>query len=344
MTLIELLVVIGIIGALMALLLPAVISARHAARRAVCANNLKQIGLAVINYESQSNVFPPAHLGRASLNGACPFPADFSVFVRLLSQMEQQPVFDAVNFSMTSWDLSNLTIAGVGLSTLMCPSDFNVSMPMELPLSTPLVEDISLPPGRWQQQFASYGAVVGILDLSASMMNFGIVPGTSDTVVPGFDQYMKYHTGVIFPMGSTRLMEISDGTSHTLLFSEKASTTNGLSGCPSRWNCGDVINTLIYSLFPPSPSNRPKLAMAQASSLHPGGLNCSFADGSVRFVNNTIDSWAPLGMSYLLNYRATLISTNPFQCLAEVTPGARLGIWQALSTRAGGEIIDDNLY
>jgi len=344
-TLIEILIVIVILGTLLALLIPAVMSARQAAQRAGCANNLRQIGLAVLNYESQNTIFPPAHFGRASLGNESPFPADFSVFVRLLAQMEQQPLFDAVNFSQTSWDGANLTVAGVGVASLMCPSDSNASRPVDYFLP-PLAQAATPqpPPDHWPQQLTSYAAVVGILDLSAGMMNDGLVPGTTDRVRSAFDQFMKVHTGVIIPMGSTRLADISDGTSHTLLLTEKASPPNSLVDFPNRWNCGDTLNTLTYTLLPPSPANRPKIALAQASSPHPGGLNSVLADGSVRFISNTVDSWTPLGQSYFANYRATLVSTKPFQCLAEVAPGVQLGIWQALATRAGGEILDDARY
>jgi len=339
LTLIELLVVLAILGALIALLLPAILAAREAARRSACVANLKQIALASLNYEQLNNVFPSAHFGRSSLNHESPFPADFSVFVRLLPQLEQPSAFHAVNFSVSSWDRSNLTLAGFGIATLMCPSDTNAVTPRFLPLESPMVSDMLVPSGRWKQQFTSYAAVVGLVDLSAAMMNFGIVPGTTDIVAPGYDQFMKHHTGVIYPLSSTRMSEIRDGTSQTILFTEKASTLGESLGYPSRWNCGDILNTLTYLLFPPSPSHRSKLALAQASSLHNHGLNCAFADGSVHFITNKIDSWPPLGPTYLTNYHASMVSQKPFKCIVGYTTGVRPGIWQALSTRAGDEIV-----
>ena len=107
-TLVELLVVIAIIGTLVALLLPAVQSAREAARRNTCANNLKQIGLATLNFESSRKRFPPGFLGNteASNYGAVSGPRGrnqwIGVLVYLLPYLEAQPVFDRLSETLTS--------------------------------------------------------------------------------------------------------------------------------------------------------------------------------------------------------------------------------------------------
>src|SRR4051812_43436788 len=120
-TLIELLVVIAIIAVLIALLLPAVQAAREAARRSQCINNLKQLGLAVMNYESGNGALPPTSWLPGSGKGN-----DFSMKARLLPFMEQQAAFNALNMSYYGTDSRNWTVETMTINTFLCPSDGNV--------------------------------------------------------------------------------------------------------------------------------------------------------------------------------------------------------------------------
>src|SRR5688572_25384501 len=113
-TLVELLVVIAIIGVLVALLLPAVQAAREAARRMQCSNNLKQLALALHNYEGTYKTFPPAGIDSNQM----------SWVVMLLPFIEQQPLFGNFNFTQGSWNAFNriAVVQGVKIQGLRCPS------------------------------------------------------------------------------------------------------------------------------------------------------------------------------------------------------------------------------
>ena len=131
-TLIELLVVIAIIAVLIALLLPAVQSAREAARRIQCTNNLKQIGLAFMNYESANNVFSmttilipcPTGTPGSKISYTCGgYQSSWSAFARSAPFLEQGNFYASINFTMTYSDPPNTTVANTPLAFLFCPSD-----------------------------------------------------------------------------------------------------------------------------------------------------------------------------------------------------------------------------
>jgi prepilin-type N-terminal cleavage/methylation domain-containing protein len=120
-TLVELLVVIAIIGILIAILLPAVQAAREAARRTQCKNNLKQLGLGVLNYESARKRLPPSAI--IDLSSASPPPANGSwgVHGRLLPYLEEESLKQVVNIEF-AWDFQT-PINGLRISAFQCPSD-----------------------------------------------------------------------------------------------------------------------------------------------------------------------------------------------------------------------------
>jgi prepilin-type N-terminal cleavage/methylation domain-containing protein/prepilin-type processing-associated H-X9-DG protein len=195
-TLIELLVVIAIIAVLIALLLPAVQSAREAARRAQCTNQLKQLGLAVHNYISQTDVFPAQ-----SIQNTKYWAWEVSWTTLILPQMEQQPLYNSVNFNVPMYDLGpftgfsvpqNSTVGLTTLTNLLCPSES-------------LSHQVTFSGIEWAQSnyAGNYGGPAMI-----TSCNGIIVPNKGDLFVTSRN------------LAPIRIAAVTDGTSNTAMFSE----------------------------------------------------------------------------------------------------------------------------
>jgi prepilin-type N-terminal cleavage/methylation domain-containing protein/prepilin-type processing-associated H-X9-DG protein len=347
-TLIELLVVIAIIGVLIALLLPAVQSAREAARRSQCTNNLKQIALAAHNYESAHGSFP---IGNRGLQLAYPglppcgirtnppasVPIGHSAFVFILPYVEGGTLYNAFNIVRTYDSFSNGTGISTRVATYICPTD------------TPAEPD---PTGTIPVTQGSYGCVRGLWETMATNWATvttlpdpkGLYPGTCNQG-PG--------DGMFSTEWSHTIASATDGLSNTLLFGEMSRFRNEPAGsnfmfnligwfwagppwtgdpawpldtrptggatCVPRLNApADTTGNIFIACFTPVtfppdwvpvPACR-DLGQFGFRSLHPGGANFAMADGSVRFVKD----------------------------------GINVPTYRALATRAGGEAIGADQY
>ncbi len=343
-TLIELLVVIAIIAVLIGLLLPAVQSAREAARRSQCINNLKQMGISIHNYISTYNVLPfgkgPAYVGSL---GSTPIPvyARWSSHSQLLQFIEQGNLFNSINFDlppetpgmagdvpfMPAFPTSqgpNATASRSRVETFLCPSDGPTAP--NWPGGTNYLGNL--------QSWAC--------DLSEN---------NPSTVAPA-----EKNSGIFYYLSGVRIVDVSDGLSNTAFFSEKIRGTGTRDGdarsdsiiitpvtslgdtlqtcraanpttgtrltmrqgmswvmgemCCTSYNHVDTPNTKTCAGtgFPGNMANMPM--QVPPSSQHPGGVNTLLGDGSVRFIKN----------------------------------GISLATWRALGTRNGGEVLSADSY
>jgi prepilin-type N-terminal cleavage/methylation domain-containing protein/prepilin-type processing-associated H-X9-DG protein len=364
-TLIELLVVIAIIAVLIGLLLPAVQAAREAARRAQCVNNLKQLALAAANYESALGAYPPGNINNWC---NCPYASDgVGVFLMMASFWEQTTAYNATNFNYAGMAAPNATVGATAVATLLCPSDPASTKPSAFPAQY-YFQTTSFPP-QWSsasQYHTSYSGNAGPWNSAGNQYDANGNPIPDPAQLPAA-------LGVIVDSGSITIGSITDGTSNTMIFSE-----NGLGFYPSiggqadvhNWNEGDPITNLNCSLLPPNwvrhynftgitPSIYGTLmallfGLNNVTSFHPGGVNVAFCDGSVHFLKDTINSW-PLDIDPTRVRTAVIPEgsvpnpTQPSGYFFGYSPAGGAtkwtwGVWQALSSRSGGEIISADQY
>ena len=334
-TLIELLVVIAIIAALIALLLPAVQAAREAARRAQCTNNLKQIALAALNYESAIGSYPPAILCNGGNIG-------FSSLVRISPYIEQGAVSNAANYSTAFFDPSNWTVPGAGFSALFCPSDPSAF------LSNPL----EFGPPNFKEFHTHYSGNVGPWNA------FNLVYNPAKGGLEVDSQLAQYALGAIIPGGNVTIASVTDGTSNTLMYSENG---HGLFSAATQgyihpWSGGDPNSLSLEARFQPNwarkysdPVNDPSnaalttWAVLDDISFHPGGANAAFCDGSVHFLKDSISSWVipPPQVQGIPN---GTVPASPGYYGLVLLAGCKPGVYQALATRNGGEVFGADQY
>ena len=337
-TLIELLVVITIIGVLVALLLPAVQAARAAARRAHCLNNLRQFGLGLHNYQAAFGALPLAISGSldSRFNYGPTAKCQSSLYheshqVAILPYIEQSSLYNALNHQLYVLSPENITATSTVVATYLCPDDPAAATAQPLPLTTVLqlgYDPLELPRvGR-----TSYVGMAGSLPAFAtSVGETCAVPWTD----PGANGAFGSPQPVTFAT-------ISDGLATTILVTERSLTRLGLLKqaatdelrAVNLWSTSRGQATLASARRGPRRLGEVDTFFNGGAwsfgtaSMHPGGLNVLMADGSVRFVKDSVDSWP------------TDKSRDADIFAGRLPPG----VWQKLATRSGGEAIDASAY
>jgi prepilin-type N-terminal cleavage/methylation domain-containing protein/prepilin-type processing-associated H-X9-DG protein len=325
-TLVELLVVIAIIGVLVALLLPAVQAAREAARRSQCINNLKQIGIALLTYHDANERFPYAFTftpenirangGSMSTIGRNPHWGPNWV-IDILPFMEQQALYKRFDLKLPIASDFNREPRGVALTTMLCPTDSFNQVKFD-------DTEGMLPNGagdNWAR--GNYGAMSSLSHMQSGNVSFNV--GKSAVELMSWDR-RPWTRGVMGGNLSLSMRQIEDGTSNTVVVGElRAGLTSGdrrgiwamgTAGASSIWghatddcvgpnSClpsADNIwggSTLTQEIGEVDLANQCMGAGGSSSSqagprsMHQGGINVCFADGSVSFISDSIQTHAP---------------------------------------------------
>ncbi|MFH5803256.1 DUF1559 domain-containing protein [Alienimonas sp. DA493] len=322
-TLIELLVVIAVIAILVSLLLPAVQQARAAARRTQCANNLKQLGLALHNLEGVEGAFPA---GRGA-----PLPVIFSPQAHLLPYLEGSTIHRSINYDaapvtfgigggVTFSGAENAPAAGAVVPTFLCPADGLGRVPgFETEPDRFGATNYAGNAGSGLKDYGSLNDADGVFYTASAVRFADLRDGVTNTVAfserplgPGGTVDLDPATAAADPAATAGLIREIPGGDDPIDAACLADAAGGwFTERGGKWILGNYGNTLYDHALPPNAAawdcmnQRQQKARLTARSFHSGGVQVALCDGAVRFVADGID----------------------------------LATWQAAATRAGGEVL-----
>ncbi len=368
-TIVELLVVIAIIAVLIALLLPAVQAAREAARRTHCRNNLKQIGLAFHNYHDVHQCFPPGVIGGVTASVATTNWAERSVRAfswgsHLLPFLEHQSLYAEIDFNAPGywWDRTGTSFANpnevlfrTSVSVFTCPTDPKPSHDDHDAERDNLGFD-----GNGNQYWTDMAtsSYVGNFGVNA----FAASPNTVAQANQPWDEFAGFHpgwapdylrgefvhsgVGPLVMNRSIRFKQVADGLTNTILIGERHGqlvpqvtlySWNYDRHGRAFWGVAPRIGYALGSAyFRPSQckigariESLSDACSHQMSSIHPGGIQVTLIDGSVRFISDNIDSGNPANWDALPDFSDA---------------GARratYGIWQSICDMSEGNVVGE---
>lgn len=299
-------------------------AAREAARRTQCFNNLKQLALASTNYEHIWGSYPLGVQFTFNLSTSSHWLVQFPF-------LEQQPLFNATNFDWNISSAPNTTITNVKLSVLACPSDPLVSRSVEYDGSL-LGDPVLFYPGTLRWALTSYKGCAGTWYRNSRNPALQLEGN-----------------GLFLRQQSIRSAEVTDGLSQTVLYGEASMaflTDDEILNEGPWWASGWYAGTLCNSFYPVNPNRNgiddnvhpdglSHAYIAAVSSNHPGGANVALADGSVRRVKESIDSWHIDKVSGL----PTGVTCDSLSGTYTIGAQLHVGIWQKMTTRNYSDVI-----
>lgn len=254
----------------------------------------------------------------------------------MLGQLEQQPLYNLVNFSINMQNAANQTAYLTGVSTLWCPSDADISRIFVHGANEGLT--------NWSVRFSSYGGCSGTFWPEIEYY-WNLMSANDPNITSRANALVGMFTfNIALPISA-----ITDGTSNTIMFSERANgkfTLAAGQNCYCWWGDSLSTDTIVTTLYPMNPFNKVPIVSGEftfswdsaASSFHPGGASFAFADGSVRFLKDSINTWP---FNPATGYPMGVSDQNGFLVLA---PGTQYGVYQRLSSRNGGEVVSSDSY
>jgi len=283
-TLVELLVVIAIIGILIGMLLPAVQQVREAARRIDCSNKSRQLGLAVLNFESANQELPPGWL--ADSNDPVSDPG-WGWTASLLPFLEADPLFQLIDFDRSVGEPMHENVIQSVLPNLLCTSD-----PADEVLDISL-DEVPAPVG----DDGSGGSTVSDSQRLVARSNYSGVFGTlrTGTDSSGAVRNPFEGDGMFFGNSEVKIRDIIDGTSNTMMIGERRNDFGTIVWSGVILTVPEPIVRVVGTadLLPNSDGD----SIETFRSYHPGGINVTLGDGSTQFINDQIDVNVYRGLS-----------------------------------------------
>ena len=345
--------IIALVSIIILVAIPVILYQREESRQKQCVRNLAQIGMANQQYEQIERTFPMGFFWTVLPSNR---PTEGSLatghgpLVSLLPYLEKAALFASINFDQNIHSGSNTTVTATGISTFQCPSDTLITVPANVSNETLTGSEVKS--GIHHMARSSYAGMAG-----PWLVNTWKIENLGQGERSTFRDIRKSQKGLFQVCVAYSSKEIHDGLSHTIAFGEHAMgpIPNEMQRDAYWWASGQHGDTLMTSMFPINPSKKglpAAVSIISASSSHAKTAHFAFLDGSVKPIRDTIttlgDNRPPVelasrGIGHIQGWirpevEAEVIGPDPFwDTVFQLRASSRFGIYQALTTRDGGE-------